>query len=52
MYSLLAKSRNMRLPIDLQFDLFKKLVKPILLYGCEVWGFGNIDVLEEYSSNS
>ena len=46
MYSLLAKSRNMRLPIDLQLDLFKKLVKPILLYGCEVWGFGNIDVLE------
>ena len=46
MYGLLAKSRNMRLPIDLQLDLFKKIVKPILLYGCEVWRFGNIDVLE------
>jgi len=22
------------------------LVKPILLYGCETWGFGNIDMLE------
>ena len=46
MYSLLAKSRNMRRPIDLQLDLFKNLAKPILLYECEVWGFGNIDVLE------
>ena len=46
MYSLLAKARNLRLPIDMQIDLFKKLVKPILLYGCEVWGFGNVDVLE------
>ena len=36
----------MHLPIDLQLELFEKLVKPILLYGCEVWGFGNIDVLE------
>ena len=46
MYSLLAKARNLRLPIDMQLDLFKKLVKPILLYVCEVWGFGNVDVLE------
>ena len=46
MYSLLAKARNLRLPIDMQIYLFKKLVKPILLYGCEVWGFGNVDVLE------
>ena len=30
----------------MQLDLFKKLVKPILLYVCEVWGFGNVDVLE------
>ena len=46
MYSLLAKSRNMHLPVDLQIELFTKLVKPILLYGCEIWGFGNIDVIE------
>ena len=23
------------------------MVKPILLYGCEIWGFGNNDVLEK-----
>ena len=36
----------MHLPVDLQIELFTKLVKPILLYGCEIWGFGNIDVIE------
>ena len=36
----------MHLSIDLQLELFDKLVKPILLYGCEVWGFGNIEVIE------
>ena len=23
------------------------MVKPILLYGCEIWGFGNNDVLKK-----
>ena len=45
-YSLLKKAQNMQLPVDLQVELFNKLVKPILLYGCEIWGFGNIDVIE------
>ena len=38
--------RIMQLPVDMQIELFNKLVKPILLYGCEIWGFGNIDVIE------
>ena len=46
LYSLLRKSRNMQLPIDIQIELFNKLVKPILLYGCEVWGFGNLEIIE------
>ena len=32
--------------ISCQLDLFDKVVKPILLYGCEVWGFGNSEILE------
>ena len=36
----------MYLPIDLQIDLFNKTVKPILLYGCEIWGYGNNDIIE------
>jgi hypothetical protein len=36
----------LELPIDMQIDLFNKIVKPVLLYGCEIWGFGNIDCIE------
>ena len=27
-------------------DLFDKMIKPILLYGCEVWGYGDIRIIE------
>ena len=46
LFSLLKKIRLLSLPYDIQIDLFDKLVKPILLYGCEIWGSGNIDILE------
>ena len=46
LYSLLKKMKRLQLPIDMQFDLFNKTVKPVLLYGCEVWGFGNLDIIE------
>lgn len=46
MYGLIKKARSLLLPLDLQIELFDKLVKPILLYGSEVWGFGSCDVLE------
>ena len=45
MYSLIRKSRSLILPLDLQIEVYEKMVKPILLYGSEVWGFGNLDVL-------
>ena len=46
MHSLIKKTRSLLLPTDLQIELFDKLVKPILLYGSEVWSFGTLDVLE------
>ena len=30
----------------MQIDLFDKTVSPILLYGSEVWGYENIEILE------
>lgn len=45
-FALMKKIRNLDLPIDIQIDLFNKTVKPILLYGCELWGTGNIDMIE------
>ena len=47
MFCLLKKARSLLLPIDIQIDMFEKTVKPILLYGCEVIGTGNIDILEQ-----
>ena len=43
MYGVISKCRNHNLSIDCQLDLFDKVVKPVLLYGCEVWGFSNIN---------
>ena len=36
MFALLRKIRVLNLPIEMQIDLFNKLIKPILLYGCEI----------------
>ena len=46
LFALLKKSRTLGLPSDIQIDLFDKTVKPILLYGSEIWGCGNCDVIE------
>ena len=46
LFSLLKKIRTLDLSFDLQITLFNKTVKPILLYGCEIWGHGNLDILE------
>ena len=47
MYGVISKCRNHNLSIDCQLDLFDKVVKPVLLYGCEVWGFSNINIVEK-----
>ena len=46
MFSLLGKIKCLQLPFDIQIDLFNKIVKPVLLYGSEIWGFGNLDILK------
>ena len=46
LFALLKKSKALGLPFDIQLDLFDKTVKPILLYGAELWGYGNCDSLE------
>lgn len=40
------KIRNLNLPLDLQLYLFDHTILPILLYGCEIWGFQNTQVIE------
>ena len=48
MYGLISKCKKLNLPLDLQFELFNQLVLPILLYGCEVWGFQDLSHIERF----
>ena len=42
MFSLLNKSNELGLPIDVQLELFDKTVLPVMLHGCEICGYENI----------
>ena len=44
--SLLKMGKLYKLSVKIQLDLFDKMITHILLYGCEVWGFGKNEVLE------
>ena len=46
MFCLLRKIKRLSLPYDIQIELFDKTIKPILIYGSEIWGYGNIDIIE------
>ena len=46
MHLLFVRSNNLDLPIDLQIKLFDNTIVPILTYGCEVFGYENLDLLE------
>lgn len=48
LFALLTKSRRLSLPIDIQCELFEKTIMPILLFGCEVWGYCNVSQLEVF----
>ena len=50
-FSLLVKANKLELPIDIQCNLFEKLVFPIMLYGCEIWGTQPQDILEIFYRN-
>jgi hypothetical protein len=47
MYEVLKMGRMYKLSIKYLLDIFDKMIKPILLYGCKVWGFSNNDILEK-----
>ena len=47
LFGLYQKIRNLELPIDCQLMLFDGMILPILTYGCEVWGFGDLSVIEK-----
>jgi hypothetical protein len=48
MNEVLKLGRIHSLSINCQLDLFDKMVKPTLLYGCEIWGLGNKEIIERF----
>lgn len=44
---LLRKISHLDLSIDVQLDLFNIMIKPIILYASEIWGFNNVKILEK-----
>ena len=47
MFALIKKSNTNNLPIDVILDMFDKMILPIVTYGCEMWGFGNNDIIRK-----
>ncbi len=47
MYALICKCRKLGISIDLQIELFDRIIDPIMLYGCEVWGPENYTETEK-----
>ena len=46
MHVLFKRIRNLDIPIDLQLYLFYHVILPIALYGCEIWGFENSQIIK------
>ena len=47
LFSLYFKIRNLCLSLDCQLKLFDNTVVPILLYASEVWGYGDLNMIEK-----
>ncbi len=46
MFSLLSKCSKFDIPTDIRLELFDQLVKAVMLYACEVWGYERTDIIE------
>ena len=46
MYFVLSKSKENNLSVECTLKFFDCMPLPILLYGCKIWGYENIDIIE------
>ena len=46
LHLLYKRINNLQIPLDHQLHLFDSTVLPILLYGCETWGFHSTNLLD------
>ena len=47
LFSIVKTARRENLPVDIQFELFDRMVIPVILYGCEIWGYKKMIILEQ-----
>ena len=47
LFSLFRIIRNLDIPVDCQVKLFDSTILPILTYGCEVWGYTDVGLIEK-----
>ena len=50
MFAIIKKGRRLHLGMDIMLKLFDSCVVPVLLYGCEVWGFEETSLLDKVHS--
>ncbi|KAL4233948.1 hypothetical protein ACF0H5_005603 [Mactra antiquata] len=51
LFSLYVKLRNLDLPLDCVLKLFDNTVVPVLLYACEIWGYGDLSSIEKVQTD-
>ena len=44
MFALLRRGRQLQIPVDIMIHLFYTLVKPVLLYGSEIWAHKGTEI--------
>ncbi len=49
-YSMIAKAWKLQLPIDIQLHILDTCLLPILLSGCEILGFANLQNVEVFDN--
>ena len=46
MFAIIKKARRLNLDVDVKLHLFDTMVLPIALYGSEIWGHVNFEIIE------
>ena len=46
--AIFSQKVKLQLPLDIYLNLFDQMVLPVLMYGCEVWEYENLDILETF----
>ena len=47
-YLLMRTCKEKLVPLDCQVELFTRCIEPILLYGCELWGYEDCSQLDTF----